>query len=383
MTHKDYDVLVVGARCAGAATALQLARQGLRVLAVDRADYGADTLSTHALMRAGVLLLDRWGVLPRIVEAGTPAVRRVHFHYGEEEFPIDLRPADGIDALYAPRRTLLDSALVDAAVEAGAEIRHGHDMVGLLREPSGRVIGASLLDAEGQVIRISCNLVVGADGAGSAVARQVEAATLHRGQHAAPVIYGYWSGLPRSGYHWHYNEGAGAGCIETNAGQHCVFVSAPRDHFGAAPVEGREAQFRHILAYVAPELAREVAAAAPQGALHGFAGRKAFLRECHGPGWALVGDAGYFKDPITAHGITDALRDAALLADAIAQGDMRRYATTRDRLSLPLFNVTDEIAGYGWDLDRLQSLHRGLNAAMKQEVSHLLTMDALFGEDVA
>lgn len=376
MTREDYDVLVVGARCAGAATALLLARQGLRVLAVDRGGYGTDTLSTHALMRGAVLLLDRWGVLPRIVEAGTPAVRRVTFHYGEEEVAIDLRPADGLDALYAPRRTLLDSALVDAAAEAGAEIRHGHDMVGLLREPSGRVAGASLLDAGGRVSRISCGLVVGADGAGSGVARQVEAATLHHGRHAAPVTYGYWSGLPRSGYHWHYRKGASAGCIETNAGQHCVFISAPADHFQVAPREGRAVQFHRILAHVAPGLSREVAAAALQGPLRSYAGRRGFLRQCHGPGWALVGDAGYFKDPITAHGITDALRDASLLAEAVARGDMGRYAATRDELSLPFFHATDAIAGYGWTPEALKALHRDLNTAMKREVARLLAMGA-------
>ena len=115
LANQSYDALVVGARCAGAATAMLMARQGLRVLVIDRAGYGTDTISTHALMRGGVLQLHRWGVLPRLREMGTPAVRETTFHYGDEAIAVPIRPANGVDALYAPRRTLLDSTLVDAA----------------------------------------------------------------------------------------------------------------------------------------------------------------------------------------------------------------------------------------------------------------------------
>ena len=164
---------MVGARCAGAATAMLLARRGLRVLAIDRGGYGADTMSTHALMRGGVLQLHRWGVLPRIVAAGTPAVRGTAFHYGDEVLEVAVKPSHGVDALYAPRRTVLDSVLVDAAQEAGAEVRHGHALVALVRRPSGRVSGAVVLDAEGGRGEIAADLVVGADGVGSTVAKLV------------------------------------------------------------------------------------------------------------------------------------------------------------------------------------------------------------------
>ena len=107
--HGSYDALVVGARCAGAATAMLMARAGLRVLVIDRAGYGTDTISTHALMRGGVLQLHRWGVLPRLLEMGTPAVRETTFHYGDEAVTVAIRPANGVEALYAPRRTLLDA----------------------------------------------------------------------------------------------------------------------------------------------------------------------------------------------------------------------------------------------------------------------------------
>src|SRR5215469_5975217 len=137
--HHSYDALVVGARCAGAATAMLMARRGLRVLAIDRAGYGTDTISTHALMRGGVLQLHRWGILPRLREAGTPPVHETTFHYGDEAITVAIKPSGGIDALYAPRRTLLDAALVDAAREAGAVVRHGRTCVELLHRPDGRV----------------------------------------------------------------------------------------------------------------------------------------------------------------------------------------------------------------------------------------------------
>ena len=104
--YSRYDVLVVGARCAGAATAMLMARSGLRVLVIDRGRYASDTTSTHALMRGGVMQLHRWGLLPRIVAAGTPAVRSTEFHYGEDVVQVEIRPQHGVEALVVPRRTI-------------------------------------------------------------------------------------------------------------------------------------------------------------------------------------------------------------------------------------------------------------------------------------
>src|SRR5262245_38378596 len=120
-----YDAVIVGARCAGAATALLLARAGAKVLVVDRQAYGSDTMSTHARMRGGGLQLKRWGVIPELVAAGTPPIRSTTFHYGDEAIRVDLKPDHGVDRLFAPRRTVLDPLLVDAARDAGAEVRHG------------------------------------------------------------------------------------------------------------------------------------------------------------------------------------------------------------------------------------------------------------------
>jgi menaquinone-9 beta-reductase len=372
--RERHDVLVVGARCAGASTAMLLARRGLRVLVVERGAYGADTISTHALMRGGVIQLHRWGLLPRLVELGTPPVRSTVFHYGDETVGIELRDEGGVDALHAPRRTVLDSLLVDAAVESGAEVWHGHALVGLLQDATGRrVTGGIVLGPDGERCEIEARLVIGADGIGSAVARLAGAATLREGRHATATIFGYWSGIATEGYHWHYLPSVSAGAIPTNAGQHCVFVAVPPQRFRAAA--SRSEAFDAALREVAPELAAQVTAGQGSGALALFAGRRGYLRQAAGPGWALVGDAGYFKDPLTAHGITDALRDAELLADAAVRGTAQafcEYAEARDALSMPLLEATDAIASFEWDLPGLQEMHKALNRAMKQEVAHLL-----------
>ena len=363
-----YDALVIGARCAGAATAMLMARSGLRVLAIDRGEYGADALSTHALMRAGVLQLHRWGVLPKVVTAGTPSLRTATFHYGNNLVEVAIGSTHGVNALYAPRRTILDRLLVDAASQAGAEIRHGHALAGLLRSSGGRVRGAAIRDRENRLIEIQAGLIVGADGMGSTVARLVDASVCRAGRHASAVTYGYWSGLQMSGYHWYYQEALSVGVIPTNSDQHCIFVAVPSARFREG-LRGAAAYHRAVAA-VAPDLASKISGGA-EAHLRAFAGRGGFLRQPCGPGWALVGDAGYFKDPLTAHGISDALRDAELLARAAAAGTDQAfadYAAVRDELSIALFEATDAIASFEWDIDMLREHHEVLNRAMKREI---------------
>lgn len=371
----EYDVVVVGARPAGAGTALLLARHGLRVLVVDRGQYGADTLSTHALMRAGVLQLHRWGVLPQIVEAGTPAVRAATFVYADEAIRIPVKPRDGVDALYAPRRTVLDRMLVDAAAEAGATVAYGTALTHLLRTDQGRVCGVQLHDASGRVVEVRARLVVGADGMRSTVARLVDAAVTTPGASAAANVFGYWSGIPVDGYRWYYRPGLSAGAIPTNDGLTCIFASVPSDQFGPVFRDDLARGYRAVIELVAPDLAVPMRQATLAGALKGAPGHQGFLRRATGPGWALVGDAGYFKDPLTAHGITDALVDAEYLARAIAEGSdaaLIRYAADRDRRAAELFAVTDRIASFNWTLDQARALHKQLARAMADEVTALI-----------
>jgi 2-polyprenyl-6-methoxyphenol hydroxylase-like FAD-dependent oxidoreductase len=375
-----YDALIVGARCAGAATAMLMARSGLKVLVIDRGRYAADTISTHALMRGGVLQLHRWGLLPRIASAGTPAVRGTEFHYGDQVVRVDIAPQHGVDALYAPRRTVLDTTLVDAARAAGAQVRHGCTLSALVMRPNGRVGGAVILAEDGQPVEISAGLVVGADGIGSTVARLAGAQVQREGRHATAVIYGHWRGLRAADYAWYYREGIGGGVIPTNGGAHCVFVAVPQARFRDDIRGDVTAGYARALADISLSLAADVGTSRLEGELTIFAGRRGFMREAWGPGWALVGDAGYFRDPLTAHGMTDALRDAELLAGATVQGTasaFAAYATQRDELSRAMFDVTDAIASFAWDLDTLRQWHMELNTAMRREVEYIARLSPL------
>lgn len=372
-----YDVVIVGARCAGAATAFLLARAGAKVLLVDRQSRGSDTMSTHALMRAGVLQLQRWGLLPMLASQGTPEISSTTFHYGPESVRVVMKPEHGVEHLYAPRRTVLDPILVDAAEKAGADVRHGVSLSGLQFDSSGRVVGACLTHDADRQVGVAAALVIGADGRQSMVARLAAAETYLESRSSSTCVYGYFDGLPDDGLHWYFEHGAAAGVIPTNHGLHCVFAAVPQHRFASAFRGDVDRGFSSTLAACSPDLAGAVGRASIVGRLRGFAGAKGFLRRPHGPGWALVGDAGYFKDPLTAHGITDALRDAQLLAHAVLAGEeraMAAYQKERDVLSIPIFEVTDAIASFEWTLDTVKALHTRLSAAMKAETGALAQM---------
>ncbi len=372
--ERRYDAIIVGARCAGAATAMLLARAGAKVLMVDRQKYGADTVSTHALMRAGVLQLKRWGVLPNLIAKGTPQVRETTFHYGREAIHIDIKSEHGVDFLCAPRRTALDPLLVDAAREAGAEIRHGVSLTDLRFDGDGRVTGVYLKDMTGGETAIGCDIVIGADGRQPSVARRVGAQTYVEGTGASGYVYGYYAGLPDEGFQWYFEKNAAAGIIPTNGNQHCVFVGVPHDQFAETFRGDPEGGFMRVAAANAPHLMERLDNARAVSRLRGFSGGAGYLRQSHGPGWALVGDAGYFKDPLTAHGITDAFVNAELLSRAVLNGRVfafARYQVERDALAMPLFEATDAIATFDWDLDSVREHHDRLSDAMKAEVDHI------------
>jgi flavin-dependent dehydrogenase len=373
-----YDALVVGARCAGAATAMLLARSGLRVLAIERSPEGSDALSTHALMRGGVLQLARWGLLGEIVAAGTPAIRATTFHYGDETLAIPIKARDGVDALRAPRRTVLDALLVQAAREAGARVVHGMRATTLVRDGAGRVRGAAVADREGAVATVEAGIVIGADGLRSVVAETVGAELLETGRHASATIYRYWPGLELDGYHWYYRPGVAAGAIPTNGGETCLFVAVNEERFRAERAEGLGAMFPRLLAEAAPDLAAALGGSTPPSPLRAFAGERGFLRRAWGPGWALGGDAGYFRDPITSHGITDALRDAELLARAVARGGdsaLAEYQDARDGLVLEYMRLSDGVAAFDWTLDQVREQHRLLAKEMAREVEAIRAWD--------
>jgi flavin-dependent dehydrogenase len=324
-------------------------------------------------MRCAVVQLDRWGLIPRVLAAGTPAIRSTTFHYGDEAVRVDIKSEHGVDCLFAPRRTVLDPLLVDAALEAGAEVRHGVALCELQFAPNGRVTGALLRDANGACMTVRSDIVIGADGRQSTVAKLVKAKTCIEGLNASGIVFGYYEQLNWDGLHWHFTENAAAGVIPTNSA-HCVFAAVPAAKFGATFRGDVMSGFLRVLETNCPGLRADVERGVLNGRLRGFGGVRGYLRECHGPGWALVGDAGYFKDPLTAHGITDALRDAELLTRAAAIGSaeaLKAYQRERDALSLPFLRITDAIASFSWSLDDVKEMHIQLSAAMKAEASHV------------
>ncbi|HEX4996882.1 MAG TPA: NAD(P)/FAD-dependent oxidoreductase [Terriglobia bacterium] len=381
---RRYDVVVAGARCAGAATAMLLARRGLRVLVVDRERYGADTLSTHALMRGGVLQLHRWGVLDEVKAAGTPTVRSTAFHYGDEILEIPIKPKDGIDGLYAPRRRVIDRLLVDAVRSAGGEVVYETRLVDLARSDN-RVRGARLRSANGEEFNVGAEIVIGADGVHSTVAGLVGAQPYKTGRHATGVVFSYWADTNITGYHWCYRPGLSVGVIPTNDGLACVFVSVAQSRFhdavGADIAEG----YQRLLKKCNPRLGDTIERATQAEKYRGFGGQVGFFRQSYGPGWALVGDAGYFKDPLTAHGMTDALIDAELLAHAVARGSesaLADYQRARDERAMSLFEVTDAIASFDWDLASVAQLHRSLSDEMKKETAAVMNWNPDGPQDV-
>ena len=377
-----YDVVIVGARAAGAATALLLARAGLQVLLIDRARYGSDTMSTHALMRGGVLQLTRWGLLDAVIAAGTPPVRLTTFRYANDIVPVEILPSFGVDALYAPRRTVLDRLLVDAATQAGADTMFRSAVTGVCQDRHEMVHGVTGRTRDGNSFHCQARIVVGADGIRSSIAALVDTPMERVGESSnMAVTYGYWSGLETNGYEWSFRPRAASGFIPTNDGQTCVFASAPRERIG----RGGLGPLTQAVGDSSPELAARLADGIPPAQFRTFRSQPGYLRRSWGRGWALVGDAGYFKDPITAHGLTDALRDAELLARAIldvfAGADDREalagYQATRDALSADMFDVTEAIAGHRWTDAQISDLLIRLSKAMSADVSALAGLPSL------
>jgi len=377
--NDTYDAVIVGARCAGAATAMLLASFGLRVLLFDKSRYGTDTLSTHALMRPAVLLLQRWGLTDRLEAEGTPRITKTSFHYSDSErreaVEVDIKPRHGVEALYAPRRNVLDRILVDAAREAGADVHHGVQMLELLHADDGRVTGVRLRDESGHAREVRAGIVIGADGRRSGVARLAGSTPYVLGRHKTSCAYAYFRDLPIDGNRWYFRPGMGAGAIPTNDGNTLFFASFPGD-FGKGPASERVRAFHHVIREAAPDIGVRVSNAQLASKLHFFGGMRGFVRQPWGDGWALVGDAGYMTDPITAHGITNALRDAELLARAITEGTgLAEYQTARDDLSLEFFEVSDRVASLDWDIPTVQQYHRMMSKEMGREEEALVTME--------
>lgn len=368
----SYDAIVIGARCAGSPTAMLLARKGYRVLLVDHASFPSDTLSTHVVQPFGVAALARWGLLDPLIATGCPAVHTYAFDFG----PIKITGSPGtVDApvAYCSRRTVLDKILVDAAAQAGTDVREGFHVDDLLTD-NARVVGIKGRGEDGRPISARARVVVGADGRNSIVARQVRAEEYNTKPPLLAAYYTYWSGLPMEGrFEIYVRPLRGFGAAETHDGLTVIIAGWPRAEFEEykRDIEGNYLKTLEL----APAFNERLRDAKREARFFGAA-LPNFFRKPYGPGWALVGDAAYHKDPITAQGINDAFREAercAVALDQVFTGSrsfdeaMAAYQRRRDEHVLSMYEFTCELATLRPPSPEMQSLFaaiRGRKAAM-------------------
>jgi 2-polyprenyl-6-methoxyphenol hydroxylase-like FAD-dependent oxidoreductase len=348
-----YDAIVVGARVAGATTAMLLARQGLRVLAVDRVSFPCDTVSSHQLQVPGVALLRRWGLLGRLAAAGTPPTRQVRFDAGgglvlNGQFPT----CEGVDALYSPRRTLLDTILVDAARHAGAEVRENFRVAEVTRS-GGRVTGIRGSARGGAVVTETASLVIGADGKRSLVAGAVGARRYREHPARSFATYSYWSGVPAPAGELYQRPGRAVAVFPTNDELTMVYSAAPIMEFAPARTDLERHHLRTL--GLCGDLGERVRSGTRVERLRTTPDQPNTFRCSHGPGWALVGDAGVVMDSVSAQGMTNALRDADYLAAAVVAGlggsrplaaTLKQHQRWRDRAIRAMYDFTLDLAAF-------------------------------------
>jgi 2-polyprenyl-6-methoxyphenol hydroxylase-like FAD-dependent oxidoreductase len=346
-----YDAIIVGARCAGAPTAMLLARKGYRILLLDKATFPSDTISTHIIWPHGAEIMDGWGLLERLAATGCPPVaRRLIFDVGP--FALQGRVTDGNAGRggFCPRRTILDKLLVDAAVEAGAELREAFTVETLLWD-GDRVAGIRGHSRTGGNVEERARIVVGADGVHSLVARSVRAPEYDVKPPLATNYYSYYSGFEADDLEEYLRDHLAIGCFPTHGGSTLIAVLWPRRRFQEirADIEGHVMKALESTPGVADRLRR----ARREEGWVGTAGVPNCFRQPFGAGWALVGDAAYVKDPITAQGISDAFIDAEALATALDEGWSGRRSlgealatnqASRDQRAKPMYDFTCQLA---------------------------------------
>lgn len=298
-----YDAIVVGARCAGAPTAMLLARAGYRVLVLDKSTYGSDTLSSHLIHQPGVAALARWGLLEQVRASGCPPLQRTTYEVADIHIEGYARGASGQPMEFAPRRRVLDALLVDAAGSAGAEYRERCRVTGLLRDEAGRVIGVE--GRQGSLTFTEhAHLVIGADGMRSTVAELVEAPHSVQDPLLTCAYYMYWQDLPAE-LELYERPGSWVATVPTNDNATLVLVYFPQSRFEQVRADARRA-YQEQIRTTAPALYDRMGTSTPVGRLSGSGDQRNFFRQAAGPGWVLVGDAGHHKDSITARGMSDA-----------------------------------------------------------------------------
>ena len=352
MSDTSYDAIVIGARCAGSPTAMLLARKGHRVLLVDKASFPSDTMSTHVVHPPGLAALERWGLLERLQASGCPPLESYSFDFGPLTIAGRPRPIDGIGHAYCSRRTVLDQLLVEAAVDAGAELREGFTVDEILASDA-TVTGIRGHARAGAPVTERARVVIGADGRHSLVAKTVQPESYEERPSRLAMYYAYWSGMEADHFETviRAEDRRGWAVAPTHDDLAVMPFGWPVEEFHANRSD-IEAHFFATLD-LAPEFAERVRAARRESKFIGSAELPGYFRKPFGPGWALLGDAGYHKNPITAMGINDAFRDAELVAGALDDAfsgrrpfeeGMSDYQRTRDEEAMPVYEFTDDFA---------------------------------------
>ena len=347
-----YDAIIVGARCAGAATAMLLARRGHRVLLVDRATFPSDLPHGHFLHRRGPARLKRWGLLGRVAATGAPAITSITTDYGDFSLTDREVLVDGAPLGYGPRRRAMDQILIAAAVEAGADLRTGFAVQDYMGDGE-RITGIRGREAAGRTLVTEQAMVtIGADGRNSRLARTVGAPAYEEQPPLTCWYFSYWSGVPDSGMALYLRRRRLILAFPAEGGLTAVFVAWP-----AAMLPQVRADIpRHFMEAIdgVPELAEQLRAGRQEDRYYGASDLPNFLRRPYGPGWALVGDAGCHKDPFLAMGMSDALRDAELLTNALDEAftgarppaeALAGYQQARDHATLADYHLNALLAG--------------------------------------
>ncbi len=298
-------------------------------------------------------LLQRWGLLGKLVAAGTPPARRVRFDAGgglvlDGQFPA----CEGVDALYSPRRTLLDPILVEAARAAGAEVRENFRVTQLIAS-GGRVTGIRGAARGRPEVAETAGLVIGADGKRSLVASAVGARRYRERPVRSFASYSYWAGVPASAGELYQRPGRAVAVFPTNDELTMVYAAAPMTEFAAARVD-LEGHYLRTLD-LCGDLGERVRSGVRAERLRTTPDQPNTFRCSHGPGWALAGDAGVVMDSVSAQGMTNALRDASYLSAAVAAGlrgsqplaqALRDHQRRRDRAIRGMYDFTRRLAAF-------------------------------------
>jgi flavin-dependent dehydrogenase len=348
-----YDVIIVGARCAGSATALLLARRGFKVLVVDKARFPSEIPLGHFIRLRGPKLLRDWGILDDIVRSGCPPVTKMTIDLGDFPLTGTNLVHDGVALGYGPRRGVLDAILIEAAIAAGAEFRAGFSVDEYLSDGAAVTGIRGRVYATGTHVAERARVTVGADGRHSSLARAVSAPAYEEIAPLACWYFSYWSDVALDHLEIYRRNRSAVFAFPTNAGLTAIFAGWPISEFGKVR-QNIAGAFTDVFEHI-PDLEERVCAGRQEERFYGSADLPNFFRKPFGPGWALVGDAGYHKDPYMALGISDALHDAQLLACAMDEGfsgsrpilgAMARYEQQRNEASMQLYRQNAEQARF-------------------------------------